>query len=122
MIKTIVKLAIVAVIANAAWHAFVPYSAHFKFKDAVEAASQYGSEKPDDELRAKVLEIAAEHDVPLTPEGFTLRRDLKHTIIDGSYVQPIEIFPGFSYPYTFTWHTDTFALQPPKVDDLLAPK
>jgi hypothetical protein len=113
VIKGIVKLAIVAVIANAAWHAFVPYSAHFKFKDAVEAASQYGSEKPDAELRAKVLEIASEHDVPLTPEAFTLKRDNRHTIIDGSYTQPIEIFPGVSYPYTFVWHTDTFTEQAP---------
>lgn len=122
MIKGIVKLAIVAVIANAAWHAFVPYSAHFKFKDAVEAASQYSSEKPDDELRAKVLEIAADHDVPLAPEGFTLKRENRHTIIDGSYTQPIEIFPGVSYPYTFVWHTDTFVEQAQKLNDLAAPK
>ncbi len=117
MIKGIVKLAIIAVIANALWHAFVPYSAHFKFKDAVEAASQYGSEKPDDDMRAKVLEIAVEHDVPLASDGFTLKRENSHTIIDGSYTQPIELFPGFTYPYSFTWHTDTFAQQPPKLKD-----
>jgi hypothetical protein len=122
VIKGIVKLAIVAVIANAVWHAFVPYSAHFKFKDAIEAASQYGSEKGDDELRARVLEIAAEHDVPLAPEGFTLKRENKHTIIDGSYTQSIEIFPGVSYPYIFVWHTDTFVEQAQKLNDLLAPK
>jgi hypothetical protein len=121
VIKTILKLAIVAIIANATWHAFVPYSAHFKFKDAVESASQYGFEIPDDMLRLKVLEIAAQYDVPLTPEDFTLRRDEKHTIIDGSYTLHIELFPGFKYPYTFKWHTDTFTVQPPKLNDL-APK
>lgn len=123
MMKAILKLAIVAVIANAVWHAFVPYSAHFKFKDAVEATSQYGFEKPDDELRAKIMELASEHDVPLTPDGFTLKREEKHTIIDGSYTQPIELFPGFAYHYTFRWHTDTFyTAPPPKLDDLAAPK
>ena len=116
VIKGIVKLAIVAVLANALWHAFVPYSAHYKFKDGVEAAAQYGSEKSDDELRAKVLEIAAEHDVPQPAEGFTLKRENAHTIIDGSYTQPIEIFPGVSYPYTFVWHTDTFVDQAQKLN------
>lgn len=122
MLKGLLKLAIVALVANAVWHAFVPYSAHFKFKDAVEAASLYGWEKPDDELRAKVLAIAAEHDVPLTAEGFTLKREEKHTIIDGAYTQPIEIIPGFAYHYTFTWHTDTAYAQPPKLNELAAPK
>ena len=121
MIKLLLKLAIVAVIANAAWHAFVPYSAHFKFKDAVESASQFGADKSEDELRAKVLEIAAQYDVPLTAESFTLRREQVHTIIDGSYTQPIEIVPGFVYRYTFTWHTDTMSEKPPKLD-LAAPK
>jgi len=81
-----------------------------------EAAAQYGSEKSDDELRAKVLEIAAEHDVPQPAEGFTLKRENAHTIIDGSYTQPIEIFPGVSYPYTFVWHTDTFVDQAQKLN------
>jgi hypothetical protein len=120
--KIILKLAIVAVIANATWHAFVPYSAYFKFKDAVESASQYGYDKPDDDLRAKIIELATQHDVPLTREGFTLKRDEKHTIIDGSYTQQIELFPGFQYPYTFSWHIDTVTVKPPKLDDLLAPK
>lgn len=118
MVKSILKLAIVAVIANAVWHTFVPYSAYFKFKDAVEATAQFGFEKPDEELRAKIMALAAEHDVPLTPEGFTLKREDRHTLIDGSYTQSIELFPGFVYPFTFTWHTDTYYTKPPKVDDL----
>ena len=122
MIKGIFKLAVAAVIANALWHAFVPYAAYFKFKDAVEATSLYGYEKPDDELRAKIMDLASDHDVPLTPEGLTLKRELKHTIIDGSYTQHIELFPGFKYPYTFTLHIDTVYIQPPKLSDLAAPK
>jgi hypothetical protein len=107
--KVLLKLAIVALLANATWHAWGAYSAHFKFKDAVESASQ-GSHKADQELRSRVLELAAQYDVPLTDSDFTLQRDRNHTIIDGAYGRPIEVFPGIKAPFNFHFHVDTFTL------------
>lgn len=118
MIKSILKLAVVAVIANAVWHVFVPYSAHFKFTDAVEATTQFGDEKSDEELRARIVELASQYDVPVTSDSFTLKRQNTHTIVDGSYTQQIELFPGYLYPYTFRWRTDTFTQKAP-VDSTL---
>ena len=40
MIRTLLKLAVVALVANAAWHLFGAYSPHYKFKDAVQYAAQ----------------------------------------------------------------------------------
>ena len=31
-----------------------------------------------------------------------------HTIVDGSYVRPVDLLPGYQYPWPFTWHIDTF--------------
>ena len=48
--------------------------------------------------------------MPVTDANFTIRRDQNHTITDGSYIRPVELFPGFSYPLTFNWHIDTFTV------------
>ena len=108
--KVLLKLAIVALLANATWHVWGVYAAHFKFKDAVQSASQFNGARSDQELHSRILELAGQYDVPVTDADFTIRRDQNHTITDGSYSRPVELFPGFSYPLTFSWHSDTFTV------------
>ena len=50
--KVLLKLAIVALLANATWHVWGVYAAHFKFKDAVQSASQYSGARSDQELHS----------------------------------------------------------------------
>ncbi len=108
--KVLLKLAIVALLANATWHVWGVYAAHFKFKDAVQSASQFNGARSDQELHSRILELAGQYDVPVTDANFTIRRDQNHTITDGSYSRSVELFPGFSYPLTFSWHSDTFTV------------
>ena len=70
MIKLVIKLAIVALVANAAWHTMVAYTSFYKFKDAVQQTTQFGSDKS------------------------------------------IDLLPGYSQPWTFEIHTDTFSDAP----------
>ena len=109
--KVLLKLAIVALLANMTWHLWGVYSAHFKFKDAVQSATQYGTEKSEQELRSRIMELATQYDVPVTDENFTLRREENHTIAEGTYARPVELLPGFSYPFTFKWRVDTLRLR-----------
>ena len=108
--KVLLKLVVVALLANATWHLWGVYSAHFKFKDAVQSMTQFNSSKSDAELRSRILELAAQYDVPVTDENFTVRREDNHTITDGSYKRQVELLPGFAYPFSFNWHIDTFTL------------
>jgi hypothetical protein len=108
--KVLLKLAIVALLANATWHLWGVYAAHFKFKDAVQSASQYNGGKSEQELRSRILELAAQYDVPVTEATLTVRREQNHTVTDGSYIRPVELLPGFRYPFTFSWHVDTFTV------------
>ena len=55
-----------------------------------------------------MLEVAAQYDVPITAESFTVRRVSTHTIIDGSYARAVELLPGMSYARPLSWHVDTF--------------
>jgi len=108
VIKTIVKLAFVALLANATWHVFVPYLAHYKFKDAVTATVQFGGEKPVALLRGRILELATEFEVPVTDENLSIERVEHQTIVETSYRRSVELVPGFKYEWPFTMKVDVF--------------
>jgi hypothetical protein len=111
MIRLIVKLAIAALIANAAWRIGSAYASFYRLKDAVEQTTQYGPEKSDDVLRARVLELSAQYDLPMAEDAVSIKRELNHTIVDGSIVRQIEVFPGYTRPWPFTLHVDTFVVK-----------
>jgi hypothetical protein len=121
VIKTIVKLAIVALLANAAWQVFNVYWPHYKFEDAVRATTQYRGDKTDAQVRARILELATLFDVPVTEENLTMRHEQAHTIVDASYVQPVQLAPGYTYQWPFTLHVDTSPITG-KTFDGLVPK
>jgi hypothetical protein len=120
--KVLIKLAVAALLANATWHVWGVYSAHFRFKDAVESASQFNAGNSVEGLRARILDLAAQYDLPVTESNFTLRKVENHTIADGSYTRPVELLPGFSLPWTFTWTVDTFSLNGVTNNRLAVPK
>ena len=111
MFRLVIKLALAALIANAAWHVGSVYASYYKFKDAVQETTQYGADKSDDDLRARIVELGTEYDLPVTDDSFSLSRSGEHTITDGAFTQPIEVLPSYRYKWPFTWHTDTFTLK-----------
>jgi hypothetical protein len=107
--KLLLKLALVAVVANATWHLFTVYSENYKFRDAVQYAAESRGNKTDEQLREAVLAIAARTDLPLDEEHLTVRHEETHTIVDGSYTRTVEVFPGLKYEWPFTAHVDAYA-------------
>jgi hypothetical protein len=112
VIKLLIKLALVALIANAAWHVMVAYASYYKFKDAVQQATLFGNDKTLDQLKARVVSLAAEYDLPVGDDDVTVKREMLHTIVDGSYEKTIDLAPGYSRPWTVQFHTDTFSEAP----------
>jgi len=110
MLKFLVKLALAAIVANAAWRMGSAYVSYYKFKDAVTEAAQFGAGKSDAQLRAQVMQIASDFDLPVNDDSVSVRRQSEHTVIDGSYTQVIEVFPGVRYPWAFTWTIDVFSI------------
>jgi hypothetical protein len=109
MLRTLLKLACVALIANATWHVFGALSPHYKFTDGVEYAVQNGGESSDDAVREKILALAAQFDVPVTAADVSITRSPdRRPIIDIKYVRPIELAPGFKYPLPLSLHVDTY--------------
>lgn len=109
MIKLILKLIVVALLANAAWRVGSAYVAHYKFQDAVQQAALFRGSKPDDVLRRRIFELASDFDIPVSDDQVMLITLEHHTIVDGGYTRIIELAPGFTYPWEFTFHIDTLS-------------
>ncbi len=115
MIKLLIKLVIVGLIANATWRIGSAYAAHYRFTDAVQATTQFRGSKTDEQIHERVIDLAAQYDLPLAADGVTVRREnINHTVVDGAYAKPIDLVPGFTYRWPFKFHVDTFALGPLK--------
>jgi hypothetical protein len=110
MIRLVLKLALAALIANAVWRTGSVYAQYYKFKDAVQQTTQYAADNTDDDLRARIMELASQYDLPIDEDDFTIRHSGDHTITDGAFTRPIELLPNYRYPWPFSWHTDTFKM------------
>jgi hypothetical protein len=110
--KLLIKLAIAAFIANAAWRLGMGYISHYKFEDSVHEV-MLGRDESEADLRQRVLEIAAQQEVPLTDEAFTVRRQDRRVYVEGSYVKPILLLPGFERPWTFTLDIEAYVIDLP---------
>src|SRR5262245_10914302 len=107
MLKLLIKLALAALVANAAWRLGSAYVTFYRFQDAVSEAVLFSGRKTDVELQQRVSDLASQYDIPVAPDGFSVRRnDQNHTFVDGSYVQPVDLLPGYPYPWTFSVHVD----------------
>ena len=121
-IKTVIKLALVALVANATWHLFGAYSPHFKFKDAVQYAAQYRGDATDADLRQRILDSAAQFEIPLAAADLSVTHQDKHTSVELSYTRMVDLAPGFTYPWPFSLSVDTFTVKPQRAEDLGIPK
>jgi hypothetical protein len=117
LFKLLLKLALAALIANAAWRVGSAYVTFYRFKDAVTETAQFASQKSKAELKQRILELASDYDVPLAADAVSVRRDDRnHTVIDGSYTLPVDVLPGYRYLWPFVWHVDVVTLNPSKAE------
>jgi hypothetical protein len=109
--KLLIKLAVVALLANAAWRLGLEYLTHYRFADSVQEAA-IDSGQSDAQLRQVVLELAAKYDVPLTDDALTIRTEDRRRYINGSYVKPITFLPGYDRDWSFTLAVESYVIVP----------
>jgi len=114
MIKLAIKLGIAALIANAAWQAGRTFAAHYEFRDEVRQATLVRG-RSDAQIQQRVLELARDYEIPLAPDGFSIRREERHIYVQGSYVRVVPIAPRVEYPWQFDWEVDAYVVDPEKV-------
>ena len=109
--RTLIKLALVALLINASWQLFSVYWSHFKFVDAVQATTQFRGDKSEEQIRNRILELAGEFDLPISDENLTIQGDRTHTVVDSAYTRSVKLLPGYAYPWKFIVHTNVNTLQ-----------
>ena len=108
MIRKLVQLAIFLLIANALYRT-APVAIHnFQFKDALRDLALFSQRVPDAELLDRIMALAEEHSVPLEREYIQIRRSTGQLIIDVSYVEAINVVPGYSYQHQFDIEAKAF--------------
>lgn len=122
MIRTFLKLALVALVANATWHAFGAFSPHYKLKDGIEYAAQHRDRMTDEELGEKIMDLIAQYDVPVAPADVSVTHSNMQTVVDLSYVRKIELVPGFFYSQPLSIHVDVLTFVSPATNSSRPPK
>ena len=110
MFKLLVKLAIVALLANAAYHVGSEYLTYVQVRDAVRDAAMFKA-KNDTELTARIMDLATQFEVPLDEDNLTISRRDRRVSIEGWYSKPIEIAP--SYEFTVALRARAGIVAPP---------
>jgi hypothetical protein len=109
MLKRLIKLAFAALIVHAGWRVGTEYLTYFQFRDAVRQEI-LRHEMSENDLRETLFEQAERFDLPLEEELVLVERDGRRTYAEGAYVRPIEVLPGYFYPWTFHWAVEVFVV------------
>lgn len=115
----LIKLAIAALLIHGTWRAGAAYWDYYKFRDQVQATAQLAGALSEREIQARVLEIAADLEIPISPDRVSVRKEANHTRVEAAYVDEIEILPTYRYPWEFELGVDAFTVVAPKTEDLI---
>jgi hypothetical protein len=108
-VKTLLKLAVAALIVNATWRVGSEYVDDYEFKDATHEAAMIAGQS-EDQLRQRVLELARKYDAPVAADDVDITVDDRHVFVTTSYEKPIQVVPGYEYPWKFSWTVDAYVL------------
>jgi hypothetical protein len=108
--KTIIKLLIAVAILNAVARAGLAVARFYELKDAAQQLVTFGADAAPNDIQNEIMKKAQELQLPLDYDGVDVRRDGVYTIASASYTDPIELFPSYQYPYTFTFSVEGVAL------------
>jgi hypothetical protein len=109
MIKKIISLIVFLVAANAGIRVSIVYFHDQQFKDGVRELSLFSGGKSEEIVRAKVIELAAQNQIPLDPDFVELVRKVTpgvgdHFAIKVAYAVMVPVLPGnprrFEFDYT----------------------
>jgi hypothetical protein len=105
MFKTIIRLAIIAVIAHAGIKIVPVFWQYANFKDRLAEAARFGVNRTNDQLVKKFWKIAEELEVPVE-SAITVSKNGNALVIDTEYTAQLEYFPKQYYPWKFVIHVE----------------
>lgn len=111
--KTLIKLLVAAAILHAVYRAGMSAATYYELKDASQQMLVFGGGATPEELQESILAKAEDLAVPLAPENIVVQREGVRTTADATYVDPVEIFPRYRYPFNYSFHVEAISLKAP---------
>ena len=108
--KTVIKLIIAAVLANAAYRGGSVFLKYYQFKDETEQMILFGQAEQVGDLTKQILGEAAKRDVPLDADDVMVTREGTRTLAEVSYTENVEIFPRYFYPVSFSFNAEAYGV------------
>jgi hypothetical protein len=118
MIKTVIKLAVAALVVHACWRSANVALRQYKFKDAIHETLLFSNAKTDAQLQARVIELARQLEVPLDPDNVAVVHQENQTIVNVVYTDMVELVPTKFYPWEFKMSVDAFNANMPSSRDI----
>ena len=116
--RTVIKLAVVLLLARAVWLVAPIYWNYVQFKDALQTTALFSGERSEAAIVGRVMEIAREMQVPLESSQVRVRRQREYVYIDASYTEQIEMFPRFPKEWEFIVNVEARATTPERASDI----
>ena len=120
--KTVLKLVIALALLNAVVRGADAAWDYYQLKDAAQRTLLFGSSSTSAQLRAQILATATDLQIPLRPEDITVRRQGGRQLAEATYTEPIEFFPNYEYPVTFSFVVESVTVGTPPADDDVPPE
>ena len=121
MIKTVIKLAVAALVVNACWRSANVVLRYSNFRDAVHEMVLFSMSKSEAEVQAGVLELAQRFEVPVQPENVSVHRSGNRTTVNAVYTDQIELIPTKFYPWEFKVNDEAINVYMATPTDVRAP-
>jgi hypothetical protein len=110
MIKRVISLLIFLLLLNAGVRVGLVFFHDQQFKDAVRELALFSGTKTEDVVRAQVMQLAQQNQIPLDPDFVEIRRTSipgmgDHSAIKISYAVLITLAPGYTRRFEFDYAT-----------------
>ena len=108
--KTLLKLAIAALVLNALYQVGFVYWEHYEFEDAVEKAIQFSSRATEQELSDAVVSLAGDRSIPIDAAGLQVAHGERYVTVDAAYERDVNVLPRYVRTFQFTLHVSVLKL------------
>ena len=104
--KTLIKLLIAVAIINATARYGLSTWTQYQFRDAIQQILLFGAGASTDDLENEIMMEADRQDVPLEREKLDVQQRDMVVTAEASYLDEIELVPGYKYPKTWTFNIE----------------
>ena len=101
MLRNVVRLVVLGLLLHAAVRIVPEFWHYLQFKDAVVEAATYPGRLTLDELKARIVSIAARHDVPVAAADIDVAKREGTVYVSTAWTAQLEYLPTRFYAYDF---------------------